>query len=78
MSTQNRWYVPQTAREAVDAVENCRTIIHFLTDNITQEGLKPGSGYSLTEDGTCGLYQIYNIIENVLDISFNILVKKEG
>lgn len=76
MCTEHRWYIPQTAREAADAVENVKAIISFLSDTISQEGLKPGSEYRLSENGLNGLYQIYNIIENVLDMSNRILVRE--
>jgi len=66
MSTQYRWYVPQTAQDAIDTVENCRNIIRFLTDNLTQEGFKPGSEYSLTEEGTSGLYLIHSFVNDIL------------
>jgi hypothetical protein len=67
MSTKNRWYLPQTAREAADAVENIKSIIRFLSDNLAQEGQKPGYSYSLTEKGAAGLCQIYSFIEDVLN-----------
>ncbi|RJQ22011.1 MAG: hypothetical protein C4560_03020 [Nitrospiraceae bacterium] len=76
MSTEFRWYQPQTPREAADAIENVKAIVRFLCDNLTQEGFKPGYSYSLTEEGVNGLYQIYSLIEDVLDVSNTILVKE--
>ena len=71
-----RWYQPQDASSAVDAIENVKNIIAFLSDTITQEGFNSGAGYSFCEDGITGLYNLYGVIEGVLDDCNQILVKE--
>lgn len=70
----NTWYTPSTAREAVDAIENVKHIICFLSDCITQE--VPPHEFSLTDNGQTGLYLIYSFIEKTLDKCTDILIKE--
>ena len=70
-----RWYKPHDAGSAVDAVEDVKSIVSFLSDCITQEG-QPCDTFSYSEDGQAGLHFIYSFIEGVLDDCVNILVKE--
>jgi hypothetical protein len=69
-----RWYQLQDARGAVDATENVKCIISFISDSITQEGKH--EGYSLSENGVTGLYLMLAFIEGILDDCVNMLAKE--
>lgn len=68
------WYLPSTAREAVDAIEDVKHIISFLSDCITQE--VPPHTFRLSDNGQCGLCLIYGFMEKTLDKCTDILIKE--
>jgi hypothetical protein len=70
----DKWYQPSTSDDAVGAIEDCRLIVSFLSDCVTQED---SSSFKLSKNGHAGLYYILSLMEGVMDDSVKRLMEGE-